>query len=130
MLVHPVRVFILDDSPQITEMLSELLCDPGYIEIVGFDDSAKNAIEKIRLSVPDVVIVDLQLKDGSGFEVVKAIRLLAQAKDIVIILFTNHVSRELHAHALELGVDFFLDKSKDHAKMLEILQEKVRSRRA
>ena len=130
MLIHPVRVFILDDSPQITEMLSELFSDPGYIEIAGSTHSAKKAIEEIPVSNPDVVIVDLQLKEGSGFDVVKAIRALPEAKDIVIILFTNHASRELHKHALALGADFFLDKSQDHAKILEILQEKVRERLA
>ena len=130
MLANPVRVFILDDSPQITEMLSELFSDPGCVEIVGCGDSAINAIEEIRRSSPDVVIVDLQLKDGSGFDVVKAIRLFPQANDIVVILFTNHASRELHKHALKLGADFFLDKSRDHTKIFEILQEKVRERSA
>ena len=96
MLVHPVRLFILDDSPQITDILSELLSDPGNVEIVGTGDSAIDAIEEIRRSTPDVVIVDLQLKGGSGFDVVKAIRLLPQTSDIVVILFTNHASRELH----------------------------------
>lgn len=130
MLVHPVRLFILDDSPQITEMLSELFSDPGYVEIVGCDDSAISAIEAIGRLCPDIVIVDLQLKDGSGFDVVKAIRLLPQAKDVVIILFTNHASRELHKHALELGANFSWDKSSDHAKILDVLKEKVRERQA
>ena len=129
MLVNPVRVFIVDDSPQITEMLSELFSDPGYVEIVGSADAATNAIEQIRLANPDVVVVDLQLKDGNGFDVVKAIRLLPQAENMVIILFTNHASRELQKHGTDLGADFFLDKSTDHAKILEILQNAVRARR-
>ena len=130
MLVHPVRVFIVDDSPQLTEMLSELFSDPDTIDIVGICDSALNACEEIRLAKADVVVVDLQLKDGSGFDVVKAIRRLPQAKDIVVILFTNHASRELHQHAITLGADYFLDKSRDLEKILEILQEKVRARKA
>ena len=44
MLANPVRVFIVDDSPHITEMLSELFSDPGYVEIVGAADAATNAI--------------------------------------------------------------------------------------
>lgn len=130
MLAHPVRVFILDDSPQITEMLSELFSDPGYVDIVGLHDSAINAIEEIRRLHPDVVILDLQLKGGSGFDVLKAIRLLPQANDIIVILFTNHASRELHTHALELGANFSLDKSRDHTKILDILKAKVRERQA
>ena len=128
MLVNPVRVFIVDDSPQITEMLRELLSDPGHVEIVGFADAAPNAIEQIQLSNPDVVVVDLQLKDGNGFDVIKAVRLLPQAQNMLIILFTNHASRELQKHGTDLGADFFLDKSTDHAKILEILQNAVRAR--
>lgn len=128
MLLRPVRIFILDDSPQITEMLSELFNDPGYVDIVGCHDSALTAIEEIRRLNPDVVILDLQLKDGSGFDVLKAIRALPKADDIMAILFTNHASRELHAHALHLGADFSLDKSKDHAKILGIIRDKVRER--
>ena len=65
MLVNPVTVFIVDDSPQITEMLSELFSDPGHVEIVGSADAAQSAIEQIQLFNPDVVVVDLQLKDGN-----------------------------------------------------------------
>lgn len=129
MLEQPVKVFILDDSPQLTEMLSELFCDPGYIEIAGTADSIKAAQKGIETSNPDVVIVDLQLKDGSGFEVVKSIRALPQAKEEkIIIFFTNHVSPELHRHAMDLGADFFFDKSKDHAQIIEVLQKLVRAR--
>ena len=130
MLVLPVKVFIVDDSPQLTEMLSELFSDPGYIEIAGFADSAKKAIEEIGLSNPDVVIVDLQLKDGNGFDVVKAIRGVPEPQDRVIIFFTNHASRELQQHAIALGADFFLDKSKDHEKILDILKKKVLAHQA
>ena len=128
MLVHPVSVFILDDSPQLMEMLRELISDPGRIEVVGTASSAIEALESIRLSSPDVAIVDLQLKDGSGFDVVKAIRLLPQTQDVVIILFTNHVSRELQNHALALGANYFFDKSRDHAQILDVLQSIMRRR--
>ena len=130
MLVLPVKVFIVDDSPQLTEMLSELISDPGYIEMAGFADSAKKAIEEIRLLNPDVIIVDLQLKDGNGFDVDKAIRSLPEPQDRVIIFFTNHASRELQQHASALGADFFLDKSKDHEIILEILKKKVLAHQA
>lgn len=128
MLLHPVSVFILDDSPQLMEMLRELISDPGCIEVTGTASSAIEALESIRLSSPDVAIVDLQLKDGSGFDVVKAIRLLPQCQNVVIILFTNHVSRELQNHALALGANYFFDKSRDHAQILEVLQSIVRTR--
>lgn len=129
MLGHPVRVFIVDDSPYLREMLCELISDPGMIDIVGTGESALTAVEDMQLLNTDVVIIDLQLKGGSGFDVVKGIRLLPRAKDIITIIFTNHASPALHERALALGADYFLDKSHDHDKIIEILQAKVRSRR-
>ena len=128
MLKQPVRVFIVDDSPYLREMMSELISDPGTIDIVGTGESALTAVEDVNLSNADVVIIDLQLKGGSGFDVVKGIRLLPRAKDIITIMFTNYASPALRERALALGADYFLDKSHDHDKVTEILQAKVRSR--
>lgn len=128
MLKQPVRVFIVDDSPYLREMLSELISDPGMIDIIGTGESALTAVEDVNLSNADVVIIDLQLKGGSGFDVVKGIRLLPRAKDIITIMFTNYASPALRERALALGADYFLDKSHDHDKVTEILQAKVRSR--
>ena len=124
----PVKVFIADDSAQLTEALSELVTDPGNVEVVGAADSADKAIEGIDRLKPDVVIVDLQFKDGSGFDVIKAIRSSPDCSNTLLVLFTNHMSREFHNHAAELGADFFFDKSRDHAKILDLIREKVSQR--
>ena len=130
MPVSPVRVFIVDDSAPLTEVLAELIAEPGRVEIAGTADSAPSAIEAIRGARADVVIVDLQLKEGTGFDVVKAVRGFPGAENTVIVLFTNHLSREFQKRASEVGADFFLDKSKDHEKIIELIQEKVRQRLA
>lgn len=127
---YPVTVFIVDDSPQLTEMLGELIVDPGRVEIAGTADSAQRAIDDIHRLNPDMVIVDLQLKDGNGFDVVKAIRSLPNNENTVIVLFTNHLAGEFRNHAMKLGADFFLDKSRDHARIVDLIREKVRQRGA
>ena len=128
MPVTPVRVFIVEDSPPLVEVLSELIADPGRIEIAGTADSVALAVEAIRAARADVVIVDLQLRDGNGFEVVAAIRAMPDNEETVVILFTNHLSRALEKRAHEVGADLFLDKSRDHAKIIELVQEKARRR--
>ena len=98
----PVRVFIVDDSAPLTEVMSELITDPGRVEIAGTADSAATAIE--------------------------AIRTFPGSENIVVVLFTNHLSRALEKRAGEVGADFFFDKSRDHAKLIELIQEKARQR--
>ncbi|MEP7085429.1 MAG: response regulator, partial [Betaproteobacteria bacterium] len=117
-----------EDSAPLVEVLSELIADPGRIEIVGTADSVALAVVAIGAARADVVIVDLQLRDGNGFEVVMAIRALPANEDTVVILFTNHLSRALEKRAHEVGANFFFDKSRDHAKIIELIQEKARQR--
>jgi len=128
MLRQPVKVFIVDDSAQIAEMLGELLADPGNVEIAGTADSVPAAIDAVSRLLPDVVIVDLQLKDGNGFQVAEAIAELPGRAAIEVIFLTNHTSPEFVRRAAELGVRHFLDKSRDHAKVVELVQAKVTSR--
>jgi len=124
----PVRVFIVDDSAPLAEMLAELLADPGRVEVVGTADSVADATRAIESMRPDVVIVDLQLRDGTGFEVAAAIRAMPDAGAIEVVFLSNHVGGELARRAAELGARHFLDKSKDHATIVEIVQAKVGAR--
>lgn len=124
----PVRVFIVDDSVQLTEMLTELINDPGAVEIVGCADSASQAVAAIARMRPDVVVLDLQLKDGDGFEVAAAVRASADTRHAAVVFFTNHLAPEFHRRAAELGADLYLDKSKDHDQLIGLLRDRARLR--
>jgi DNA-binding NarL/FixJ family response regulator len=126
--MQPVRVFIVDDSAQLAEMLGELLADPGRVDIAGSADSVASAVPAIAAARPDVVIVDLQLADGNGFEVAEAIRGLPGGDAIEIVFLSNHVATEFTRRAAALGSRHFLDKSKDHSTIVELVQQKVAER--
>ena len=69
-IMEPVKVFIVDDSTHLCEMLSELIEDPGNVTVCGTADNARRAVDDIRRMDPDIVIADLQLREGSGFDVI------------------------------------------------------------
>ena len=125
---QPVTVFIADDSAQLAEMLGELLADPGNVEVVGTADSVRSALADIEQLLPDVVVVDLQLKDGNGFEIAEGVAKLDGADKIEIVFFTNHTSPEFVRRASELNIAHFLDKSKDHARIIELVRAKIGQR--
>jgi DNA-binding NarL/FixJ family response regulator len=108
---HALRVLIADDAPAIADMLKELLSDPGNVEVVGVSASQESAITDIARLKPDVVVLDLQLKSGSGTEVIRAVR--ASGNPVRIIVLSNHTSPQLRAGCLDLGADAFLDKVKE-----------------
>ena len=126
----PLAVFIVDDSAQLAEILGELLADPGNVEIAGTADSVAIAIEAVGRLRPDFVIVDLQLKDGNGFQVAEAIAAMPDSAAIEVIFLTNHTSPEFVRRAAQIGVRQFLDKSRDHAKVVELVQARVVQRRS
>lgn len=109
----PLRVLIADDSPPVAEMLTELISQPGRIEVVGVADTEATAIESIRRLMPDVVVLDLQLKGGSGTNVIRAIRASQELNAIKLLVISNHTAPQMRAGCLELGADDYLDKVKE-----------------
>ena len=89
----PLRVLLIEDSPLIRERLFESLVDPGRIEIVGEADTEEAAVALVGAATWDVLVLDLQLKHGTGLGVLRA-----------------------------LGADFFFDKSREYHRVREVLE--------
>ena len=110
---RPLRVYIADDSQPVVEMLTELINEPGKVEIVGIGATESAAIESIRQLEPDVVVLDLQLKVGSGANVIRAVRASPELASVILVVTSNHTSPQMRAGCLELGADDFFDKVKE-----------------
>ena len=78
-MLATIRVFIVDDHPLVREWLGNLLRLENDIEVVGEADEPDAALMAIANAAPDVVVVDLSLKRGSGLDLIKAIQ--AQSHD-------------------------------------------------
>ena len=108
-----LTILIADDSQSVSEMLAELVSDPGRIEVIGFADSEDTAIERVMRLKPDVVILDMQLRSGSGTGVIRAVRSSPESHRTKLIVMSNHPSPQIRKRCLELGADYFFDKAKD-----------------
>ncbi len=104
MMMHPIRVFIVDDHPLVREWLGNLLRLENDIEVVGEADEADTAMAVISemaagpdatQTAPDVVVVDLSLKRGSGLNLIKAIS--ARSDNLL-----NQSARQTNIRALVL----------------------------
>jgi len=109
----PLSVFIADDSAPVAEMLTDLITDAGRIEVIGRAESEADAIAGIKRLKPDVVVLDLQLKTGSGTDVIRAIRAVPDLAKTCLIVISNHTSPHLRAGCLELGANGYYDKVKE-----------------
>lgn len=111
-----MKTFVVDDSAAFRSALGTLLGSVPAIELVGEAEDTADAIEAILRTSPDAVILDLQLKTGSGLPVLKAVkRLLPKTRFLVV---TNLAYGSYRNHCLAAGADDFFDKSKDLDRLI------------
>jgi len=116
-----LRVLLVEDSLVIRGLITEIINDVPGVKVAESVESERAAIEAVgRLDV-DVVILDLQLRKGTGFGVLRAMRDMPK-KPIVVVL-TNFALRSYREAALALGARDFLDKSRDYDRLPAILSE-------
>jgi DNA-binding response OmpR family regulator len=118
-----LRVFICDDSEPIADMLTELLTEPGRVEVIGVGATESAALESIHAMRPDVVVLDLQLKSGSGANVIRAVRADEGLDGVRLVVTSNHTAPQMRAGCLELGADAYFDKVKELGALAERIRE-------
>jgi DNA-binding NarL/FixJ family response regulator len=126
----PLRVYLVEDSVLLCQKIVEQLTDPGRIEVTGQAETEGAAIQSIRDSRPDAVIVDIRLREGSGVNVVRSIARAKRPGDPpTVIVLTNYPVPEYYAECLAMGADYFFDKSTEFERVGEVLQELAANRR-
>ncbi len=116
-----LRVLLVEDSPIICDLIAELINSvPGVTvaESVGSEDDAIVALGRLGV---DVVILDLQLRTGTGFGVLRALAGMQQQPAVVVL--TNFALKTYQDTALALGAHAFLDKSRDYDRLPGILTD-------
>lgn len=102
------RVAIVDDHPLFRERLSELINHELDMEVCGEAEDARQAIELIRNTSPDLAIVDITLKGSSGLELIKSIRELPTA--VPVLVLSMHDESLYAERALRSGAAGYITK--------------------
>jgi len=113
------HVFIVEDSTAIRERLAALLRDIEGVSIVGEADSIRAAVEGILRTRPESVVLDIQLLDGSGVEVLREV--CPRAPEVVFVVLTNHAHAQYRRICMEAGASHFLDKSTEFGKIKDVI---------
>jgi DNA-binding NarL/FixJ family response regulator len=115
----PLTVFLVEDSRAIRAHLAETIRRIEGAKIVGEAGTVGEAIAGIRSTRPGAVILDLQLEDGSGLEVLKAVRPAAPALHVAVL--TNYATDQHRRACMSAGAEYFLDKSSEFPRIREIV---------
>src|SRR5271157_2825986 len=70
--MRPCKVLIIDDHAMFGESLALLLSTKGGIDVVGVAKSGEEALDRLKVTSPDIVLVDIEMKDMDGIEAIRA----------------------------------------------------------
>jgi two-component system response regulator DesR len=121
----PLRVFLAEDSALIRDRLGEVLAGCGA-DMVGHAAHVAAATRQILQSRPDLVILDIQLADGTGFDVLRALH--DGAPEIEVLVFSNVSADAYRQLAARFGVRGFFDKSREFGRLRDVVAQRAATR--
>ncbi|HVA66487.1 MAG TPA: response regulator transcription factor [Elusimicrobiota bacterium] len=127
MAAESAKLLIIDDDAHLRESLAEVL------ELEGFDchqaGTAESGLDAAKKLNPQVVIMDIQLPDSSGFQICQELRKSAPKGTVLIMMTGRFLSSEEKRQGFDLGADEYLTKPFDLAELsIRIRQLLSRSR--
>jgi two-component system NtrC family sensor kinase len=120
------EILVIDDSQQICSLLAEyILPELGYASVLA--NTGRQGLNRIRQHLPDLILLDLQLPDISGLDL---LRLIAQeGYDVPVILMTAHGSEGIAVEAFRLGARNYLIKPFSETEAQAVIDQALRERR-
>ena len=104
-----LKIVIAEDSKLIGNLISRTLSRIAGFRIVGLAENGVGALEMVRAYKPHVLILDISMPVKDGIDVLAELR--AEDSAIVIIMFTANESPFARKACLDLGANYYMDKS-------------------
>jgi CheY-like chemotaxis protein len=107
-----LRVLVVEESAALCDRLVERLAETPSVTVIGTARTVMDAVRKIAVLQPDLVITDHEMEDGGGFALLEAIRVLRQLEGHApsVVLWTGCLDPKRRARAQELGVEVHFEK--------------------
>ncbi len=116
-------LLIADDSTLVKKNIKRLLNGLTNLEIHD-SENIQDTKSKIDTLSPDILILDLKMPDGNGYEVLNYTNTLS--KKPVVIILSNFASDDTIQRCLDDGADYFFDKSKEHVKAISVIKDIIK----
>ena len=119
--MRPIHILIIEDDFSIIEILRLYLEKEGYM--VHYSLNAADGLQMIKKEAPDIVLLDLNLPDKSGFELAKEYRMLS---DGILIIITGERAKDTIMQGFELGCDDYIMKPFDPPEVIARIKANLR----
>lgn len=115
------KVFIVEDHPFFREGLVSMLNREPDLEVCGQAPDAESALEAIRASAPDIVLVDISLPGRSGLELIKELR--ASDAEIKMLVVSMHDEALYADRVLRAGGNGYIMKDEDPSELAQAIRD-------
>ena len=114
-------ILVIDDDPLVREMIVEVLEAEGYkaVASLNFED----ALQKARLKLPDLFLVDVVMPDISGFDACRKIKEMFKPHPPPVLLMTGNLKAVDPLYAIKMGADEFVAKTSDMAVLIQAVRK-------
>jgi DNA-binding NarL/FixJ family response regulator len=116
-----IRVLIADDHVLFAEAVNLLLATDPRVEFVGHAPDGVTAVELALDAAPDVVLMDIHMPNGDGFEATK--RLLKELPQVAVVMLTSSSSPDDVARARAVGASAYVTKDADAIELRETIHQ-------
>jgi DNA-binding NarL/FixJ family response regulator len=118
-----MRVLLVEDSKIISELIKENLASIPGLELSAIAETESEALQLLGANSFDVLIVDIQLKQGNGINLLRTLAANPAESNALKIVFSNHVSKTYRRICEQYGVRFFFDKTSEFSELHMLLTQ-------
>lgn len=115
------HVLIAEDEANLVESLSFILSVEGFQVSAVFDGKA--VLERLRSERPDVLVLDVMMPKGTGFEILKLIKNDPSLRSVPVMILTAKGQERDRKIAFDLGADAFVTKPFSNEDIVERLRQ-------
>lgn len=115
------KIYILDDHPIVIEGLKKVIEPQEDMQVVGSSEDANTALQQMTKLKPDIVVLDITLKDRSGVDVIKKIRTSLPSTQVLV--YSMHDENVYAERCLRAGAMGYLMKSEGAARLLQGIRQ-------
>lgn len=118
---QPLRLFLVEDSVLLRDLMTESFSSIAGIVLSGFAETEDEAFKHIDDIGCDIVIVDIQLRQGNGIALLRRLSDRPDATEIVRVVLSNNVGPAYRRATAQIGPCFFFDKTAEFDELHQFL---------
>jgi two-component system OmpR family response regulator len=123
----PLRILLVEDSPLLRSRLESMISQYAAFKVTGLAAAELEAVEKLDTVPYDAIVVDVELRPGSGIGVIREARARnpesSTGGHVWIIVLTNYDLPTVRERCMSAGADYFLDKMREIDQLMPILMQ-------